>query len=406
MDATPITLDIAHRPKIGTGLMLLLGFLQAVGPISIDMYLPAFPAIEHDFAAITGSAQFTLATWFVGIAAGQIMQGALSDRFGRRMPLLLGTLLYTIGCTGCALSGSIAQMAFWRFVAALGGSASMVTPRAVVRDCATGAEAARITSRLILILGAAPILAPSLGGVVLSFASWRWIFWITAAYGAIASALTALYLPDTLPAAKRVPLDPLALLARWRHIVTERTFFTHAMVLSFSAFSLFAYLSGTPVVFIQHYGLTPGRYAMVFGFIAACYILGAQLNIAISRRIGSSRALRLSSSVFLTAMILTLLMVVTGHDTVWRLGIALALAQSMCGFFNPAAIVGAMTKHAAHAGSASALIGTLQFMIGAISGFVIGPLMARLGGTATPMLLLMLLGAVSIKLADRARPEG
>jgi DHA1 family bicyclomycin/chloramphenicol resistance-like MFS transporter len=162
-------------------LPLLLGYLQAVGPMSIDMYLPAFPAIEADYHAAQGAAQITLATWILGLSVGQLVQGSLADRFGRRVPLLLGTAIYTVASVGCAVAPSIAWLAFWRFVAAFGGSASMIVPRAVVRDVAEGQAAAHMMSRLILILGVAPVLAPSLGGLVLTFASWRVIFWIVAA---------------------------------------------------------------------------------------------------------------------------------------------------------------------------------------------------------------------------------
>src|SRR5580698_1612296 len=187
-------------------LPLLLGFLQAIGPISIDMYLPAFPAIEAEFHAAQGSAQLTLATWILGLSFGQLGQGALADRFGRRVPLVGGMVVYTIASAGCAMAPSIAWLAIWRFVAALGGSASMIVPRAVVRDVAEGHNAARLMSRLILVLGAAPILAPSLGGLVLQFANWRGIFWITTGYGALGLVLAGAFLPDTLPAVRRVRL--------------------------------------------------------------------------------------------------------------------------------------------------------------------------------------------------------
>ena len=153
--------------KIPGWLPILLGFLQAVGPVSTDMYLPAFPAIEASFHTGPGTAQVTLGTWFLGLAVGQLVQGTLADRFGRRRPLLLGTLLYTFGAVGCAMSGSMGAMAAWRFVAAVGGSASMVIPRAIVRDISEGHEQARLMSRLILVLGVAPILAPTLGGLLL-----------------------------------------------------------------------------------------------------------------------------------------------------------------------------------------------------------------------------------------------
>ncbi len=402
--APPAPQPTKHRDKIPFWLPLLLGFLQAVGPISIDMYLPAFPAIEAEFHTSTGSAQITLATWVLGLSVGQMLQGALSDRFGRRRPLIVGTALYTLGAIGCALSGGIPQMAFWRFIAALGGSASMIAPRAVVRDIADGTDATRLMSRLILILGAAPILAPSLGGLVLQWATWRDIFWITAGYGALGTILAAAFLPDTLPYARRVALHPVSLLRRWRAILTERGFLTHALMLAFSAFSLFAYLGGSPVVFIQHYHMTPGHFAILFGGVAASYVLCAQINVFLIRRLGLGGVLRVTSNLYLLFTAATVVLALTNWGGAIALGVSLALAQGMIGFLSPSATVGSLTRHAAHAGSASALLGTLQFLIGCSSGFMIGPLMAWMGGSALPMAVLMALGAVAVKLADRARP--
>lgn len=383
-------------------LPLLLGFLQAVGPISIDMYLPAFPAIEHEFGAAPGAAQVTLGTWILGLSVGQMLQGALADRFGRRPPLIFGTALYAAASLGCALSGSIFWLAFWRFWAAVGGSASMIVPRAVVRDVAEGHAAARMMSQLILILGAAPVLAPSLGGLVLQVASWRGIFLITAAYGALGCLLAARFLPDTLPVEARVRLHAATLLARWRGILTERVFITHALLLSGVSFALFAYLGGSPTTFIVHYRLSPGRFAVIFGGVAAMYVACSQLNIGLTRRLGLARTLTVTTTAYLALALGVLALAVTDAAGPIFMGAMLALTQGLTGFIAPTATVGALTRHAAHAGSASALLGTLQFLIGSSSGF----LMAWLtDGTALPMAGLLALGAVGVKLADLARPR-
>jgi len=383
-------------------LPLLLGFLQAVGPVSIDMYLPAFPAIEHDFHAAPGAAQITLATWILGLSVGQLAQGALADRFGRRIPLLFSTALYCVAAAGCALSPSIAWLAFWRFVAAIGGSASMIVPRAVVRDIATGHQAAQIMSRLILVLGVAPVLAPSLGGLVLQIANWRWIFWITAAYGAIGGVLAACFLPDTLPPAARHRLHLASMLARYRLILTERNFITHALMLACTSFALFAYLGGTPTVFITHFHQTPGQFAVIFGMVAAIYVLGAQFNPIATRRFGLSGTLRWASLAYLLMTLLLLALALSGRGGPWAMGAVLAVTQGLTGFIAPTATVGALSRHAAHAGSASAVMGTLQFLIGSSAGFLIAWLT---DGTALPMAGLMLLGAAGMKLADLCRPH-
>ena len=171
--------------KYPSWLPLLLGFLSATGPIATDMYLPAFPAIESSLHIPLGSAQWTLATWFIGLAIGQITQGSLADRFGRRAPLISATALFTLANVGCALSTDLVTLSFMRFLAAIGGSASMVIPRAIVRDLAEGHAAAKLMSRLILVSGVAPILAPTLGGFLLKIADWHFIFWFTVLYGTL-----------------------------------------------------------------------------------------------------------------------------------------------------------------------------------------------------------------------------
>jgi DHA1 family bicyclomycin/chloramphenicol resistance-like MFS transporter len=382
-------------------LPILLGFLQAVGPISTDMYLPAFPAIETSLHAQPGSAQLTLGSWIMGISAGQLIQGALADRFGRRSPLLVGTLIYTIGSVACALSGSIGVMSVWRFVAATGASASMVIPRAVVRDITHGHDQARLMSRLILILGAAPILAPTLGGLVLQWSSWRGIFWINAGYGLLALVAAAVKLPDTLPLADRMTLHPITMFHRYKHIFTERAFLTHALMMSFYTFSLCAYLGGSPTVFIDHYHFSPTQYALAFGGVAAVYIVASQLNMKLVRRWDIDGTLRRVSSCYLVMAVIMLFCAIIDVPA-WVFMIVLALTHGINGFLSPTAIVGALRHHAARAGSASALMGTRQFFIGASGGFIVGWLT---NGTAVPMVALMVCGAVAAKIADLCRPR-
>jgi DHA1 family bicyclomycin/chloramphenicol resistance-like MFS transporter len=388
-------------PRIPVWLPILLGFLQAVGPISTDMYLPAFPAIEAGLHAPAGSAQLTLGTWVLGIALGQLMQGSLADRFGRRGPLLLGTVVYTIGTMGCALSGSIPVMSAWRFLAAIGASASMVIPRAIVRDISEGHEAARLMSRLILVLGAAPILAPTLGGLVLQFGSWRTIFWINAGYGALALAAAALKLPDTLPPAERIMIHPTATLARFGHILRERGFITHVLMMSCYAFGLFAYLGGSPTVFIGHYHYTPGQYGLVFGGVSGLYIVCSQFNMRMVRRFDIDGTLHRVSSLYLCMALLLLTLAIADVGALWFAAM-LALTHCLNGFLSPSATVGALRHHGGQAGSASALMGMMQFGIGASGGFVVGWLT---DGTAVPMAGLMVLAAIGAKLADLCRPK-
>ncbi|WP_376090548.1 multidrug effflux MFS transporter [Roseomonas sp. CCTCC AB2023176] len=273
-------------------LPFLLGFLQAINPLSTDMYLPAFPAIEAGFGSGVGGAQVTLAAWFLGLAAGQVTQGSLADRFGRRVPLIAGTLVYTAASVGCALSWDVTSLAVFRCIAAFGGSASAVIPRAIVRDMAEGLEAARLMSRLILIMGAAPILAPSLGGALLALGGWRAIFWLLAGYGALSCFLAWRLLPDTLPPERRLRLGPAAMLLGYVNVVREKIFLTRAMMGAAAMICMFAYISAAPVVFIQMYGMSPSAFAILFGATAFGFIGGAQFNPMLVARFGPGRVMR------------------------------------------------------------------------------------------------------------------
>ena len=259
--------------KYPVWLPFLLGVLTAVGPLSTDMYLPAFPDIEASLGGRPGTAQITLATWFAGLAIGQITQGTLADRYGRRVPLIVGTAIYTVANAGCALAPDLFTFSALRFVAALGGSAGMVIPRAIVRDLADGHAAAQLMSKLMLVMGVAPILAPTLGGLVLTVAPWHAIFWITAVYGAVCCLLVWRLLPDTLPSERRVRVGVSLLVPRFIAILRDRVFLAWTLMGGFGMFSMFAYIGGSAPVLIQRFHFTPPQYGMLFGLSAGMFIL-------------------------------------------------------------------------------------------------------------------------------------
>lgn len=383
-------------------LPLLLGFLSAVGPISTDMYLPAFPAIEATYGGEPGSAQFTLATWFVGLAVGQISQGMLADRFGRRRPLLVGMFIYTLASAGCALAPSLGLLAAFRLLEGVGGSAGMVLSRAIVRDLAEGLAAARMMSRLMLIMGVAPILAPTMGGLILTVGDWHLIFWVCTAYGAIGTLAVALLLPETLPEDRRTRLSPGAQVARFGAILGERGFISHALMGSATLFAMFAYLGGSPPVFIDIYHLPPPVYGMLFGICAAAYIGGSQLNPGLLVRFGPRRVVRVATRAFLLVAVALLLIALLRPGAWYAIAIPLFCIMGTQGFITPNATVGALARHAPHAGTASALMGTMQFVFGAVSGLAVGLLA---DGTARPMAALMVVGGAAAVLCDLARPR-
>jgi DHA1 family bicyclomycin/chloramphenicol resistance-like MFS transporter len=383
-------------------LPILLGFLTAVGPSTTDMYLPAFPAIEASFGAPAGSAQLTLAAWFAGLAIGQMTQGTLSDRFGRKRPLIVATAIYTLACLGCALATSVQWLATFRALSALGASAGMVIPRAMVRDLAEGHAAAVLLSRLSLVMGAAPILAPTVGSAVLAFADWRGIFWILTAYGATCWLLVVLLLPDTLPEGRRIRLRLGEQLHRYRSILNERGFITHAAMGAFATFAFFAYLGGSSPVFIQGFGLSPAQYAMIFGANSFGLICCAQLNPYLLRRFGHSRVLHGAARVHLAATAALAVIAFAGWHTLPLIVAPVFVAISCMGILNPNTIVGALARHQQHAGSASSVMGTGQYLLGAVSGLMVG---LATDGTPRGMAALMLVGSIGVVIADAYRPH-
>jgi DHA1 family bicyclomycin/chloramphenicol resistance-like MFS transporter len=384
-----------------TWLPALLGLLSAVGPVSTDMYLPAFPAIEAALGGRPGTAQITLATWFVGLAIGQLTQGTLSDRFGRRAPLLGGIALFTAASVGCALAPDLLTLALMRMLAAIGGSAGMVIPRAIVRDLSDGHAAARMLGQLMLVMGVAPILAPTLGGFVLEHLGWQAIFWLVAAYGGICGVVVWRVLPETLPLARRTHLAAVEQILRYRSILTERSFITNALVGGCAMFGLFAYLGGAPDVFIDEFHLSPGVFGMLFGACAAGFIGASQVNPRILPRLGASRVMRTAVGIYVLATLVLSFIALAGIGPWWAVAGPVLVGMICMGFTTPNATVGALSAHAGHAGSASALMGTMQYSLGALSGLVVGMLA---DGTARPMALLMLVGASGAAIADLCRP--
>ena len=380
----------------------LLGYFIAVGPAATDMYLPAFPAVEASFGTAPGTAQLTLAAWFAGLAVGQITQGTLSDRFGRRAPLIAGTALFTLAAVGCALAPTLGWLAVFRALGAIGASAGMVIPRAMVRDLADGQSAAILMSRLVLVMGVAPILAPSIGGAVLVFAQWRVIFWILAAYGAIGCLMAWRILPETLTPPRRVRLRVAEQVSRYAAILRERGFLTHAAMGASGTFAMFSYLAGSSPVFIEGFGLTPSQYALIFGLCSCGLIAGSQINARLLPRLGLSFMLRLIARVSLAATATLTGLAFAGVHVLPLIVAPIFVALSCQGFSNGNTAVGALSRHAGHAGSASALMGMAQFSLGATSGLLVG---IFTDGTPRGMAALMLCGSLGAVIADRLRPR-
>lgn len=388
---------LSRSPALITALLALL---TAVGPLSTDMYLPAFPAMRVSLHALPGQTQLTLAAWFLGLSFGQLTHGHLADQYGRRLPLLFGTMLYTVASVGCALVDNMTDLSWWRLWAAFGGAASLVIPRAIIADVARdGAQAARMLSRMVIVMGVVPALAPILGGLVAEYWNWREIFWIAALYGATCSALTYLLLPDTLRRrGRRLKVSETAVryLIVWRNWV----FRTYVLQGGFATFSLFAFLSGAPGVFQMRYGLSPEQFGCVFILNTIGYVAGTQANARLMSRLSAARVLTGGTRALVGVCGLMFALGLTRFGGAWALAGAMLLFMACLGFVLPGAALGSVLRHGRSAGAASALYGTVVFFVGSTSAGLVGWL-----GDARPWVMtgLMLLGAVLSLGCDRRR---
>lgn len=379
-------------------LTLILGALTALGPLSIDMYLPSFQALARDLQASPAQVQLTLAVFFVALGIGQALYGPLSDRYGRRRPLCFGLGLYVLASAGCALARSVEALVAWRFAQALGGCAGMVIARAVVRDRFDEREAARFFSLLMLVTGLAPILAPSIGGQILVFFSWRAIFWTLAGFALLCFTAVTLRLPETLPPERRAPRGMGTALRVYARLLRDRAFMRLALSGALVISGMFAYIFGSPFVFMQIHGVRPERFGWIFGSIALGLISASQLNRVLLARMGGGGILSRALVVTAAAGLALLLMAWTGGGGLAGLLVPLFVYVASLGFVLPNVIATALGPQGRNAGTAAALLGTLQFGAGAAVGLLLGALG---NGTAVPMAGLIAACGLSALLVHR-----
>ena len=351
----------------------LLALLGAVGPVSTDMYLPAFPAMREALGADPSAAPLTLAAWFVGLAIGQLVLGPLSDRTGRRPPLMLGAVVYVAGSLGCALATTMDQLLAWRCLAAIGGAASLVVPRAIIRDQAIdAAQAARIVARVQLIMAVVPMLTPAIGGLLVEASGWRSIFLATTLYGVAVLALIVFVLPETLPADRRIRTGAVELAVGYLLLARDRAFVTNTLAGALATFSLFAFLGGAPAVFLRHFGLSPTGFGLTFIANGLAYAAGTRLNAALIERAGARAALTWAVLALVAAACAMLLFAVTGAGGAWSVLGCFTVIMLVLGCVLPGAAIGAIGPHMGDAGLASALYGTAVFAIGALGTVLVG----------------------------------
>ena len=363
---------------------LVLGLLSAVGPFAIDMYLPALPSIGKDMGASTGAVQASLMAYFVAMGAGQLIYGPISDMVGRRMPLYFGLTLFALGSVGCAIAPDVQTLVVLRFVQGLGACATVVIPRAIVRDLYTGHDAARVMALLMLVFSVSPILAPLSGALVVQASGWRAVFWIIAVLAIAAIVLVATSLRETRAPEQLSGSGLRSALRSYGVLLRDRQFLGLVAVGAFGVSSFFVYLANSPFVLIDHFGLTSRQYGVAFAINAASFIGFSQLTGRLGRRLGLALLVRRAMVGYAVAMSMLLLFNLLGVDQMWLMLVLLFVGYGFLGLVMPSTAVLALDRHGPIAGTASALMGMFQFVTGALVMAIVGMFV---DGSSRPMVI-------------------
>ncbi|PSF09901.1 multidrug effflux MFS transporter [Marinobacter shengliensis] len=351
---------------------ILLAAAVALGPMAIDMYLPALPQIGADFNAGTDQVQFTLSIYLIGFALAQLVCGPLADRFGRKPVMIGGMLLFTLASIGCALASNIETLQLFRFLQALGGSAGPVLGRAVVRDVYTPREAAKILALLAGMMALAPAVAPTLGGFIVATMDWHWIFIVMAGYALIMVAVIAFGIPEPLRPEHRQPFRFCQLMSNYRRISTDMTFIGYTFTSAAIYGGLFAFLSGSAFVLIDVLGVAPEHFGLYTAITAGGYLLGNMASIRLAGRYLPDQILLYGLATTLTAGATMTLLAYHNIYSPWAVVLPQALFMAGTGMVLPQTMAGALANHPAMAGSASALLGFVQMAAAAAAGALVG----------------------------------
>jgi DHA1 family bicyclomycin/chloramphenicol resistance-like MFS transporter len=357
--------------RIGAGLILLLGALTAVGPFTIDMYLAAFPQITSDMNTQAAAVQLTITATLAGLALGQLLIGSISDAIGRRRPLLIGLALYIAASLGIVFVTSVEALTALRFVQGFAASAGMVLSMAIVRDRFEGIQVGKALARLMLVVGVAPSIAPLIGAQFLRIGTWRWMFVSLAAFGAILLVLAAFLLKESLPTSMRRSGGVGAAAKSYGSLLRDPMFMGLALLSGFSMAALFTYVSSATFVFQEGFGLSAQQFALIFATGAVSITAGTQISGALLGRVAPEQVLRAAVLAALTITGLMVVVAVLGWG-IWPLIALLVLTLLITGILLPTVPVIALEANAHRAGSAAALLGALQFGVGAAIAPVTG----------------------------------
>ena len=359
----------ATRPPAHT--VVVLGGLTMFGPLSLDLYLPALPQLADDLGASASAAQLSITACLVGLAVGQLVAGPLSDRFGRKRPLIIGLVAYVVASIACALAPTVTMLIVLRLIQGLGGAAGIVISRAIARDLYSGSALMIFFSRLLLVAGLAPVLAPILGGQLSRIMSWRGIFGVLAGFGAVLLLAGWLGLKETLPPERRVIGGFRHTLQGYNTLLHDRFFVGCALSSGLAGATMFAYISGSTFVLQRIYGMSPQGFSFVFGAISFALVIAAQVGGRLALRWPLTRVLGFGLAVNLCGAASLLATVIIGLP----LGVliaALSVMVSAVGLIFPTANALALADYPDLAGTASSLQGLSQFVFGAVAAPLVG----------------------------------
>lgn len=375
--------------------IILLASLSALSAAAVDMYLPAFPAVATSLNISAGQVQQTLTIYLIGLGLGQGLYGPLLDRFGRRPPLLIGLGLFIAGSLLAAFTVNIQGLLFARFLQAIGAAAGLVASRAIVTDTCDAQSSARIYSMLAQMMMIAPITAPTLGGLTLLYGDWRLIFWLLSFFGILCLVFTLRLLPESLPSEYRIPLSVRNTVRDYAVQLSQPAFIFYTLASGFSFGGLFIYVTISPFIFINIFALSPSQFGYVFAINAAGIIFVGQINLLLLKYYTALKLLFLGLIIFVGACVLLFYLVFFDLATLWSYWLLLGLALSMLGLIvgNVTAITLQGTQQSA--GIASAAMGSIQFLLAALIGFVFS--FTTPGLTALPVAMVVL-GLVAIGL--------
>lgn len=375
-----------------TFLILLLGILAAIGPFTIDMYLPAFEKIANALGTDEARVAFTLTSYFFGIAIGQLLYGPIVDKYGRKNPLLFGLFLYTLAAIGCALSYSIEMMILMRLFQALGGCVGMVASTAIISDVYEAGGRAKAFSSIMLVMGIAPLIAPSLGSIFIVLATWEYIFYFLAGFALMVALLIYFFLPETSKYTHQEPLKLKKVSNDYFAVLQNKTFLNYALSSSLSMSILFVYISSASFIFLNHYQLTEEKFSILFAVNASGLILGNFINGQLTKYFHYLKIAKYASIVLvLVSSFVGAWFFINEQATATTTVISLFSIMFLIGFINPNATAASLAPFTKNTGTASALSGSIRMGIGALVAAMMGTL-----AQITPLIMFGMMAVLSL----------